>query len=188
MKPKVCRKFFFWVGFFSLMLALLVTNPALAQCGDTPEESSCITCHEREAADPVMQNGEWHNIHAAKDCCWNCHGGNTTAQEEELAHMGMTTQPLSDIYTDCRSCHPDDYQQRAGRFALALGITPAGSATATPLGADTRISHTMVVEQAAPLRAEMDTTPLIIALVTVSGALILLAVYCSTRARPTPSA
>jgi hypothetical protein len=98
---------------------------ARAQCGDTPAASSCITCHATE--DPVFDKGEWHQIHARKDCCWNCHGGNTQAQDKELAHVGLVVQPLLDPYTDCYACHPSDYQARAEHFASSLGIQPGSN-------------------------------------------------------------
>lgn len=123
-------------GFFSMFFLVLFisgafsVSPALAQCGDNPPNSSCITCHEQQGADPISQKGEWHKIHAYKDCCWNCHGGNTQAQTSELAHEGMTAHPLNDIYTDCQSCH-QDYSERAERFAALLGVTPVSLATPT---------------------------------------------------------
>jgi hypothetical protein len=99
---------------------------AQAQCGDTPTASSCITCHATE--DPVFDKGEWHQVHARKDCCWNCHGGNTQTLDKDLAHVGLVVQPLLDPYTDCYACHPSDYQARAERFASSLGIQPASYA------------------------------------------------------------
>jgi hypothetical protein len=122
------------VGMFSFCLAVfLLAEPpeaALAQCGDYPPASSCYTCHE--ATYPVFGKGEWHEIHARKDCCWNCHGGNTQTQDKDLAHEGMTLQPLNDTYTDCHACHPDDYQDRAERFGVALGVMPVSHEPTPP--------------------------------------------------------
>src|SRR4030042_2999110 len=116
---------------FSVLVWVMTPLPAAAQCGvDLPPESSCITCHDQEA--PVYENGEWHGIHARKDCCTNCHGGNCRAMDEDLAHQDMIANPLSDIYTNCHSCHPDDYQVRAEIFATELGITPGSIPTPTP--------------------------------------------------------
>jgi hypothetical protein len=123
-----------------LMAALLLAvglllrpmpSPAMAQC-ENPPPSSCVTCHAQE--DPVSENGEWHIIHASKDICVNCHGGNGSAVEKDLAHASLVAQPLSDIYTDCHSCHPD-YEERAGKFAPILGVTPGSCATPTPAAA-----------------------------------------------------
>jgi hypothetical protein len=103
----------------------------LAQC-ENPQPSSCITCHQSQ--DPVADKGEWHIIHAGQDLCINCHGGNATVMEKDAAHQGMVAQPLNDVYTDCHSCHPD-YEARAERFAVTLGVTPGSCATPTPVAA-----------------------------------------------------
>jgi hypothetical protein len=108
-----------WVG----------TTTVHAQCGVT-QPSSCTTCHAQE--DPVSGTGEWHIIHASKDICINCHGGNATTMNKDLAHESLTANPLSDIYTDCHSCHPD-YDARAQIFATTLGVTPGSCATPTPV-------------------------------------------------------
>jgi hypothetical protein len=99
---------------------------ALAQCDDYPPASTCYTCHAE--AYPVFDQGDWHEIHARKDCCWNCHGGNAQAQDKDLAHEGITLQPLNDTFTDCYACHPYDYQDRAERFGAALGVVPISNA------------------------------------------------------------
>jgi len=144
------RKWFFLGSFIIFLTAMAVlriftTSPAHAQCGDTPADSSCITCHEYQGADPVYGKGEWHAIHARKDCCWSCHGGNTQAQDKDLAHVGMTVHPLQDIYTDCYSCHPEDYHERAERFAAVLGVTPGSSPTATPFPAGPVAENPIVI-------------------------------------------
>lgn len=114
-----------------LMLGVWAMHPlrAQAQCGDYPPDSSCTACHEESY--PVSGKGEWHAIHAEKDCCWNCHGGNTKVQDKDLAHEGMIVQPLGNTYQNCYACHPSDYQARADRFGLILGIVP-DSQTPTP--------------------------------------------------------
>jgi hypothetical protein len=110
-----------------VMLLLIVTVPAQAQC-DEPQPSSCASCHAHE--DPINKKGEWHIIHAGKDICINCHGGNGTATEKYLAHEALTAHPLDDIYTDCHGCH-SDYDERAARFASTLGVTPGSCVTPT---------------------------------------------------------
>jgi hypothetical protein len=146
----VSRKWLFPVFLSSSLFALVVlvilsTSRALAQCGDKPPDSSCITCHEYQGTDPVYGKGEWHDIHASKDCCWSCHGGNTKAQDKDLAHSGMNNNPLEDIYMDCHSCHPEDYTTRAERFAVALGVTPGSSPTGTPVPAGSFVEHPIMI-------------------------------------------
>ena len=132
------RRLFTLTGAFLLVSAVILgirPSPALAQCGTDPPHSSCVNCHETQA--PVYENGEWHGIHARKDCCTNCHGGNCSADEKERTHVGMIPNPLVDIYTNCHACHPDDYPQRAAIFAAELGITPASHQTSTPVPSST---------------------------------------------------
>ena len=127
-------------------LALWARFPttARAQCGDNPPNSSCITCHEKEA--PVYGEGEWHTIHARKDCCTNCHSGNCSTIEKDLAHEGLVAQPLEDIYTNCYPCHPDDYEGRADRFAALLDVTPSSLPTQTAVPVAPVVVHPIVIQ------------------------------------------
>jgi hypothetical protein len=75
--------------------------------------------------------GEWNTIHLNQDMCTSCHGGNASAKDKSLAHAGMVSQPLSDIYTDCHSCHPADYQARSNQLAATLNVTPESCTTPT---------------------------------------------------------
>ncbi len=114
------------------VLAFAFPTAAVAQCG-TPQKSTCFTCHAH--MDPMVNKGEWHIVHASKDICINCHGGNGTSLDPAVAHAGMTAHPLSDAYTDCHSCHPDDYMVRAQHFASTLGETAGSCTTPTPVPA-----------------------------------------------------
>ena len=44
--------------------------------------------------------------------------------DKDQAHVGVMRNPLGDTYLSCHQCHPDDYQQRAEKFAVVLGVTP----------------------------------------------------------------
>jgi hypothetical protein len=113
------------------LVVLFMPQAASAQCDD--QKPSCCTCHA--TAHPVVDQGEWHSIHARKECCRSCHGGNDQAQDEKTAHVGITLHPLDDTYTACHQCHPDDYRQRAEVFAVALHITPQSSEPVTQTAA-----------------------------------------------------
>jgi hypothetical protein len=125
------RRFFFTSLIGMIILLAVGIVPVCAQCED-PEPSSCASCHAQE--DPVNEKGEWHIIHASKDICMNCHGGNGSAMDKDLAHESLTAHPLDDIYTDCHCCHTD-YDARAARFAPPLGVTPGSCTTPTPVPA-----------------------------------------------------
>jgi hypothetical protein len=128
-----------WIIISSITVIIILfwvkIAPVHAECGEPPP-SSCTTCHAQK--DPVSEKGEWHIIHASKDICINCHGGNGTTMNKDLAHKTLTTNPLSDIYTDCHSCHPQDYVGRADLFAPTLGVTPGSCATPTPVSVSKR--------------------------------------------------
>ncbi len=102
----------------------------LAQCGS--QASSCKNCHEVKGEDAVNAKGDWHTQHAFGDFCEFCHGGNVQATDKAPAHEGLV-QPLGDVKTNCASCHADDYQARAEKYAVALGVTVgAGSGGGQP--------------------------------------------------------
>jgi len=104
------------------------TSHASADCGNPPK-SSCISCHALDGHVEVM--GEWNSVHLTQVLCTNCHGGNGSATDKTLAHEGVVAQPLSDVYTNCHSCHPTDYLARSAQFAVSLNITPSSCATPT---------------------------------------------------------
>jgi hypothetical protein len=130
-----------------LFATLFMVSQVHAQCGDYPPDSTCYQCHELEQVFPVNGKGEWHDIHAQKDCCWNCHGGNSQAQDKDTAHQDMMANPLMDISTDCYPCHPLDYPDRAERFAGILGVSPGGiePPASPPIDPSLRIEHPIVI-------------------------------------------
>jgi hypothetical protein len=121
------------IGFFFLLAALLALiflaypRPAEAQCGSAA--SSCRNCHEVQKVAPVSAKGAWHTQHAFGDFCAFCHSGNTKAKDKTAAHTGML-EPLADVKGACQSCHPNDYMDRAKKYADALG-KPIGTGTGT---------------------------------------------------------
>ncbi|MGE5221667.1 MAG: hypothetical protein ACM3PY_04470, partial [Omnitrophica WOR_2 bacterium] len=117
----------YWIailaGSFLLLASLFFLWPATrvsAQCGS--QASSCKNCHETQGQDPVNNDGKgWHTGHAFGDFCYACHGGNNQSMDKATAHTGMV-DPMSDIQVACQGCHPNDLQDRAQKYASALGI------------------------------------------------------------------
>jgi hypothetical protein len=153
----------------SLSLVMLVAipwaltpSPVLAQCGsDPPPDSTCYTCHILDRAD--QDESLWHGIHASKDCCARCHGGNCQSMDEDLAHQGIVVNPLNDIYTNCHSCHPDDYLARAEVFAAELGVTPVSSPTSTPATAlEISVPKLVILPAPAPITPSISLLPLVL--------------------------
>ncbi len=148
------------------VLTLFFPSSAVAQCG-TPAKSTCLTCHAQQ--DPMADKGEWHVVHASKDICINCHGGNGTSMDATAAHQGMTAHPLSDAYTDCHSCPPDDYTVRAQRFASTLGETVGSCVTPTPAPVEAVGPQQIVYQPAPPERpSQAPSAPSVIFGVTVA--------------------
>lgn len=102
------------------LLFVWPASPASAQCGS--QASSCKSCHEVQAQDPVNADGTgWHQSHAFGDFCYMCHAGNPQSTVKEEAHTGMVP-PLSDVKAACAQCHPDDLMERAQVYATTLGV------------------------------------------------------------------
>jgi hypothetical protein len=101
----------------------------LAQCGS--QASSCKNCHEVKGEDAVNAKGDWHISHAFGDFCEFCHAGNVAATDKAAAHEGLVT-PLGDVKANCSSCHADDFQTRAEKYATVLGVTVGASDTKPP--------------------------------------------------------
>ena len=153
------------------LIVLFTPQAVVAQCED--QKPSCCTCHA--TAHPVFEQGEWHAIHARKECCRSCHGGNDQAQDKETAHVGIVLNPLMDTYTSCHQCHPDDYRQRAEVFAVALHVTPMSSEPLTQTVAFQPPSSVPSIKLRAattPISAA-DTTPWLWALVVIVAALLI---------------
>ena len=157
------------IGLFFLQLPTSVS----AQCGNPPP-SSCTTCHAQQ--DPVTDKGAWHSSHAAMDICINCHGGNGTAADKNLAHQGMAAQPLSDVYTDCHSCHTD-YMERAVPYAATLQITPSSCATPTP-AVFGRVSSSLPPNGMVMSSNEVGASAAAQIFLFVAGGLTLLVLFC----------
>ena len=115
-------------AFLATMSVLALIAPlrqAEAQCGSSA--SSCRSCHEVQKMAPVNTKGAWHTAHAFGDFCAFCHSGNTKSKEKSAAHAGMV-EPLSDVKGACQSCHPNDFMDRAKKYAAVLG-KPIGTGT-----------------------------------------------------------
>ncbi len=143
------------LGFLLLMGVMLAViafitwpRPASAQCGSSA--SSCKNCHEVQKQDPVNTKGEWHTAHAFGDFCEFCHAGNVKAKDKAAAHTGLIG-PLSDVKGSCQSCHPNDYMDRAKKFADTLGVqVGTGSAPASGKTASAPVTRSEATAPCGP--------------------------------------
>lgn len=130
----------------------------LAQCGS--QASSCKNCHEVKGEDSVNAKGDWHISHAFGDFCEFCHAGNVQATDKAAAHQGLV-QPLSDVKANCSSCHADDYQTRAEKYATVLGVTVGASSGSQPPAASAGPgqSSAQPPAQQPPAQPAQETAP-----------------------------
>jgi hypothetical protein len=154
MRQKKLTFIFLAVGVLLVAVsAFLLATPAKAQCGS--QASSCKNCHETQAQKPVNNDGTtWHTQHAFGDFCYLCHGGNNQATDKVAAHTGMV-DPLTDIATSCKSCHPTDFTAKAQTYATTLGVTlgsgsTSGAATPVATAASAMTQSAVVATPAAP--------------------------------------
>lgn len=155
------RKLSYWTpiiaGAFLLAAAILLMWPqaeADAQCGS--QASSCKNCHEVQGQLSVNADGTgWHQSHAFGDFCAFCHAGNVQATDKAAAHTGMVA-PLSDITTNCSSCHTNETEAKAQVYAAVLGVdVGAGSGGAiTDSGSTSGGSDAAPTEPAAQPESE----------------------------------
>ena len=125
----------------------------LAQCGS--QASSCKNCHEVKGEDPVNAKGDWHISHAFGDFCEFCHAGNVQATDKAAAHEGLV-EPLGDVQTNCATCHADDLQTRAEKYAAVLGVTvgASDSGSAQPPAAPAAPSQSEPQQPAQPAASQ----------------------------------
>jgi hypothetical protein len=131
----------------------------LAQCGS--QASSCKNCHEVKGEDAVNAKGDWHISHAFGDFCEFCHGGNVQAPDKAAAHEGLI-DPFGDVKANCSSCHADDFQAKAEKYATALGVTIGASTTKPPAassGSGSSQPASQSPAQQPPAQAAQETAP-----------------------------
>jgi hypothetical protein len=81
--------------------------------------------------------------------------------------VGIISNPLEDVYTNCHACHPDEYWQRAAVFAAESNVTPASRATPTPVPTSDPVSREPNIEVLPPAEpAPLVPIPQALALVS----------------------
>jgi hypothetical protein len=108
------------------VVALIMLAPAPQGAGPPGVTNPCVTCHQGLAAPPAAAHSfaEWRaSAHGAAVTCDRCHGGDTTATEEQAAHRDV--YPANDyrsmvyptrVPATCGACH----QQELGFFIGSL--------------------------------------------------------------------
>jgi hypothetical protein len=151
-KPFIIPLAFGVLLLFISAVAFIGVKPAAAQCGS--QASSCKTCHEVQAQDPVNADGtQWHQSHAFGDFCYICHAGNQQATDKAAAHQGMVS-PMTDVKASCQQCHAADLDARAKVYADILGVQAGTGSTAS---AASTPEAAAAASQAAPSTASTQS-------------------------------
>jgi hypothetical protein len=108
------------------------TGQALAENEISPEDTSCIDCHEDQYY--LYDSGKWYCLNETKVRCTECHRGRTDTMIQESAHEGLIANPLINDAVVCQNCHPNDYRAKVQTYSSIAGInpTPRPYATCTP--------------------------------------------------------
>ena len=136
-----------------VLVTLWLTAPLMTNAQCESIESTCVKCHQETHS--VNGTTEWHSEYGHRNTCWNCHGGNDTAQDKDFAHVGLVRHPLEDTYASCYVCHPENYRKLAERYAKTLGVTVSAREPAP------RMVASLVSAESYPLVMPLDDAPAI---------------------------
>ncbi len=142
--------------FFLLMLltllAVITWYPRDGETACGAAASSCRNCHEIQGKMRVNDKGDYHTQHAFGDFCVFCHSGSPSAMIKDEAHKGMV-KPFENLEQSCASCHPDDFEKRAGVYGAFIkpGVSasrdePAAIVPESEGEAEKRVSPTMTMD------------------------------------------
>lgn len=115
-------------------LLSLVCVPLVHAQDETPQDSTCRSCHENRYL--LHDSGNWYCLCGKQGECIDCHGGDDTNWNADTAHVDMVINPIEENPAVCQNCHPDNYNARIEEFAAMAGIdphpTPAPTSTPYP--------------------------------------------------------
>ncbi len=122
------------------LVALITLAPVPQGTGSPGAVNPCVACHEGLAAPQAAAHSfaEWRaSAHGADVTCDHCHGGDTTATDQQAAHRGVfpATDYRSTVYVTrvpvtCGTCHQQELgffigSRHAGRLPQGEGPTCA---------------------------------------------------------------
>lgn len=108
----------------SCLLFAGLSAPKIVHADDplpTPDHGNCITCHENLYF--LHDTGNWYCLKESPMSCVNCHGGDSLAMTQELAHADRAAHPvINEDISKCQQCHPEECSERLGIFDRTAGI------------------------------------------------------------------
>lgn len=110
----------FLTGGLILLIALSMPTAVRAD-GPTPDNGTCMSCHEDLYF--LHDTGNWFCLKESPMACVDCHGGNPGAFTKEAAHTDRASHPvLNDDVSKCQECHPDQCTERVNIFDQTAGL------------------------------------------------------------------
>lgn len=116
---------------FTLLAAVILVTltalsmPSTVRADDpipTPNNGNCIVCHENLYF--LHDTGNWFCLNESPMTCVDCHGGNPSTLDQDLAHTSRAAHPvINDDVSKCQQCHPDECYDRVALFDRSAGIS-----------------------------------------------------------------
>ncbi len=126
----MCKRKIFYPG---LLIGLMVIAFLIFPGGElssahaqevTPaaDHGTCIKCHENLYF--LHDTGNWFCLRESPMSCVDCHGGDTEATTEDLAHINRAAHPvINEDVSKCQQCHPEECNERVELFDQTAGIS-----------------------------------------------------------------
>jgi hypothetical protein len=88
----------------------------------TADHGTCIKCHENLYF--LHDTGNWFCIRESPMRCVDCHGGDPSSLQQEIAHASRAAHPVIDEdVSKCQECHPAECDERVTKFNQMSGIS-----------------------------------------------------------------
>ena len=112
----------FLTGILLLLLVTFSTPTTVRADGPTPNNGTCVTCHEDLYF--LHDTGNWFCLKESPMACVDCHGGDPNTLDKDLAHTKRAPHPIiNEDVTKCQQCHPEQCTERVALFDKAAGIS-----------------------------------------------------------------
>lgn len=166
------------IGIFSALVSLAM--PAVVYADDpipAPNNGNCVTCHEDLYF--LHDTGNWFCLKESPMSCVDCHRGNPSTLDKDLAHTQRAARPIiHDDVTICLQCHPNECYDRVEFFDKNAGISKVlVAAPYTPSYSTGFIPVTAAKQNPSMVPIYWEVMPLIL----IAGLAII--IYCVARKR-----
>ena len=176
-KPSFTQISRLFSGVLIMLIALSVPTNAYAD-DPTLDNGKCITCHEDLYF--LHDTGKWFCLKEAPMACVDCHGGDPTASNKEIAHTNLASHPvINGDVSKCQECHPEQSDERVALFEKTAGISKVLVAVPYTPAYSSEFAETIPVtsQQVEEPHAWLSAMEIIPVLLISSIALVLYIVY-----------